>query len=479
MIVASCCSWGVRALKEAVLETINHSHSDPAGKIRSYRASYYWSMVIAAAIIYGSLIPFHFGLSVYQQISFRGLRLINWSSFDFNDLITNIAVYIPLGFSMMGFFYRRKLSIVSRMMVVMIAGAWFSTFIELLQTAIPPRIASWYDVVFNVMGIGLGVILFTIVRAYRVSIITTFQTQWIKQPYRVAAVLLISGLFCFELIPFDFITSTQSLYAAFHRAQWLHLTNHSTLLSHTFPFSMVNQLTGVAWFCLLGFLLARSKKSSHRSDRAALGYTIQQAVIFICIIECLQLFTRSHVFELEAIIARSLAIFCGAWSGVFFVGRGSGNREQFKWNQSTVIYIFTIAATLQVISLLASSIEFRLFNSLNLSNGNFQWLPFVALWHQPFLQTSAQIISVMITYATLAITLHILFDCIGYRLPIYFVCFTVSMISFLIEFAQLLTGSGTPDITTPVLAFFATYISTQTYYMIFPSGSILPSSTQK
>jgi len=470
---------GKRALQKSSTNLSIHTPMDSAHNVRTFRLHYYWPMLIAATILYGSLIPFHFDLSVYQKINIEGLRLITWSSFDFNDLITNIAVYIPLGFSMMGYINYRKHSIFSRMMVVMIAIASLSLFIEILQTVIPERIASWYDVVFNVLGVGVGVLLFTIFETYSVSIFTTFRTQWIKQPYRVAAFLMICGLFCFELMPFDFIMSTQSLHDAFLRAQWLHVATPSNLSSHTFPFSLMHQIKGIAWFSLLGFLLAMSKKYSHRSNRSAMGYTIQQGVLFICLIECLQLFTQSHVFELEAIIARSLAIFSGAWCGVFFVGQTTENREQFKWNQTAVFYIFTIAAILQVFSLVASSIEFRLLNSLNLSGGNFHWLPFEVLWHQPFLQTTAQIISVIITFATLTITLNILFDSIGYRIPLIFVCFVVSMIAILIEFVQLLTGAGTPDITTPVLAFFATYLTTQTYYAIFPSGMILQSSNQK
>ena len=116
--------------------------------------------------IYASFIPFHFNLDpnfvrwridiFFSHSLFRGIR--HWSS---TDVLTNILVYMPLGFVMTGSWYTRRKSNGSRTLpfAIGVVGLLIALAIELGQALSPYRSPSMLDAFCNGLGTFIGATL--------------------------------------------------------------------------------------------------------------------------------------------------------------------------------------------------------------------------------------------------------------------------------------------------------------------------------
>lgn len=109
-------------------------------------------------IVYGSLYPWRFTVPHLDASPFVVL-LHAWPSlalrYSVRDVIVNIALYIPLGFTAHIVFRRTIFAPV-------LVGLLLSTTMELLQLLVPGRSTSMVDLITNVIGTALGVALGTL-----------------------------------------------------------------------------------------------------------------------------------------------------------------------------------------------------------------------------------------------------------------------------------------------------------------------------
>ena len=125
-------------------------------------------------------------------------------------------------------------------------------------------------------------------------------------PLGFCAIVISSALLVYNLAPFDFIGNSQELHDSFRRLQFL-----------SFPLGLseiTNELCGAAWFAVLGFLITRDALRQSGRPFTALGAGLIHGLLLACLIECLQLFTRSHVPEGSTAIIRVLGALLGAWA---------------------------------------------------------------------------------------------------------------------------------------------------------------------
>src|SRR5688500_17525507 len=112
---------------------------------------------IAALITYGSLYPFNFAWPVSHSAAWEKL-LFDWTPFTSRgDALGNFALFLPFGFA--GVFaapaHGRS---APRVSTIVLASLALATVLQVAQIYFPPRSPALADVVWNMLGAGLGIV---------------------------------------------------------------------------------------------------------------------------------------------------------------------------------------------------------------------------------------------------------------------------------------------------------------------------------
>jgi VanZ family protein len=111
-----------------------------------------WLLLIVVALIaYGSLYPFNFKPDALDGGLLAALRELSWARAGRGDRVSNVLLYIPLGFCLFLWFEpgRRRLLVA---LLVVALGAALSLVIEVAQIFISPRVPSLTDLSLNTLG---------------------------------------------------------------------------------------------------------------------------------------------------------------------------------------------------------------------------------------------------------------------------------------------------------------------------------------
>lgn len=117
----------------------------------------YLALAYVALIVYASLHPF----SGWRDLGVSPIAFLDaawpryWTVF---DLVTNVLVYLPLGFLLM-LSLRRRSDRWLQSIAALALGASLSFCLESVQTWLPTRVASNLDLGCNALGTGIGVLL--------------------------------------------------------------------------------------------------------------------------------------------------------------------------------------------------------------------------------------------------------------------------------------------------------------------------------
>ncbi|MFZ1027060.1 MAG: VanZ family protein [Limnoraphis robusta] len=104
-------------------------------------------------ILLVTLFPFDF---IWNNLSWQEISNRFHNPSDFTDVINNILLFFPLGFSLASLLQQRRLSGFKVILIVFAASTVFSCTIEFLQVFIPSRKPTILDIVTNSMGGTLG-----------------------------------------------------------------------------------------------------------------------------------------------------------------------------------------------------------------------------------------------------------------------------------------------------------------------------------
>jgi VanZ family protein len=110
---------------------------------------------VIALIVYGSLYPFNFKADAVHGGPLEALKQLTWARAGLGDRVSNVLLYIPLGFCL----YLCGARVMRRWIAVVLAiaiGALLSLCIEVAQVYISPRVPSFADVTLNAIGTALG-----------------------------------------------------------------------------------------------------------------------------------------------------------------------------------------------------------------------------------------------------------------------------------------------------------------------------------
>lgn len=112
-------------------------------------------LAVIALIVYGSLYPFNFKADAVHGSVLNALQRLTWARAGLGDRVSNVLLYIPLGFCVYLWFepgMRRWIAVALAIAI----GASLSLCIEVAQVYISPRVPSFADVTLNAIGSALG-----------------------------------------------------------------------------------------------------------------------------------------------------------------------------------------------------------------------------------------------------------------------------------------------------------------------------------
>lgn len=114
-------------------------------------------LAVVVLIAYGSLYPFNFKRDAIEGGVLDALRELTWVRAGRGDRISNVLLYIPLGFCLFLWFESGRRRWFTALYVVVL-GAALSLAIEVAQVFISPRVPSLTDLTLNTLGTLAGTV---------------------------------------------------------------------------------------------------------------------------------------------------------------------------------------------------------------------------------------------------------------------------------------------------------------------------------
>lgn len=445
--------WGAGAAAEAAQGEIHHTRD------RALRVSLVWPFLAIAVILYGSLLPFRFNGPAARFHSLASFLPSAWRGTTTEDFLTNILVYVPLGLAVVLCGNRRRCGwAFLRLNAAMVIGAIVSVLAESLQNVLSARVSSLTDVALNLVGTGLGAILGIGAASAASLALPKWRAAWRREPFAVMGWALTLGLLLYGLAPFDFVTDSAALHDSFRRARWDITRLRPVGLGEPPLAAVVAQCVAAAWYAALGYVTARSREPRGYTPGLAWAAGVKHGLTLACLVELMQLFTRSHQFDLASAVIRGLGVVFGAWYAVSTADRQLNCRDGVRVRVTIDPPLLLPLVAAQIMALLASSFHPALFSIQQADPVSVLRLPFDALWHRPMAAAAAEIGSDIVTYAALSASVAMLLARARMRRVWIGTVVTVVSTALGVEVLQLCTPSRHADPTGPVMAMFSVFL---------------------
>ena len=114
-------------------------------------------LAVVALIAYGSLYPFNFKADAVQGGVLAALHQLSWARAGRGDRVSNVLLYVPLGFCLYLWVQRNARGWIAATVAVGL-GSLLSLSIEVAQVYISTRVPSFTDLTLNALGTVVGVL---------------------------------------------------------------------------------------------------------------------------------------------------------------------------------------------------------------------------------------------------------------------------------------------------------------------------------
>lgn len=352
---------------------------------------------LTVLVLVGSLTPF--------QFQWRAASRLAWVPPTLEDLIVNLLVYLPVGFTLFGGLSRwlrqRRWAVVA----AAAGAAGLSLGLETLQTFSAARWASWVDVLLNTAGGLAGAWMAPGIGAAAEDAAGAVRRAWRRCPLGVISLALTVGVVVHGLVPFDFIHSGAEFRASLLASQWWPIAERYTppqAAAMANPYAgLLSTLSAAGLFCLLAAVHALAQRALGRDGNAALAAGVGHAALVAVLIEVLQLFLRSRVFSTLDVCTAVIAGVVGAWPAAFAYDTWDGRDRRTHRPVNMVSAALTVVVAYQVAWHLA----------LGLAHGEpavWSCVPFATLFGMPFVQAVGVMTGTVLAYVLLGSTLALL-----------------------------------------------------------------------
>ncbi|MBU0718699.1 MAG: VanZ family protein [Planctomycetes bacterium] len=445
------------------VRAVAKGQAPPAVSTNGAGLSWSWAVAAIGAVAYGSLIPFDIDFTQLGSATWFGVRRLAFHATTWEDAVTNLLVYLPVGLALVmcgRCRWRLRLPRIPQALALAFAVSLAN---ECLQAGIHERVASWTDVYLNCTGAMAGAILGVGLLAFARRLWQHLAVFWARGPFSMAAAILTFGLFIYHLAPFDFVSSTPVLQESFLRARW-DLTNLRSAAPGQLPFvGMVAQITAAAWFALLAYLGAFAELGRGRTPMAATAMATRNTVINVVLIELLQLFTVSHVFDIAAIALGTLSAGLGAWSAVYLVDRLTGSQWRHSPRHCLPTALLVFLAGGQIAVMLLASFDPQIMASGLSRAAHIRWIPFEGLWRQSMTGAAIDVAASLITYGALTVTLGVILRRARVSAAWVIAALLILLLSLGEEVFDALSLTRAADLTDPIVALISAAVAARVY----------------
>lgn len=406
-------------------------------------------------VLAGSLSPFHFDLAAARAAGGVGLRAIGWPNSAHDDLVTNIAVYVPVGAASFLWLRRRSRAWLALVLVGVFGGVT-SLLAETLQTCIPVRTASWIDVIVNVLGSLCGAAVAPALCAAAHLAGRRIRDGVTRQPMSTAAGVLAVGLILVGLRPFDFVTTTEALHASLARSQWLWAETGISRDGGGGPAAADISTIGMAGaFAALGFLLALGARETRHSRRRAAAASLVHVALLAVLIETVQVFVVSRSFDVWDALLTACGGALGTYLAIYAVDAPS--RSAWLGRPAMVLHPVLLgpALILQIGYHLAHAATPFQSMTAQTAGSTVLWVPFSGYYGRSLVSVMSQVLSVGAAFALLGLTVALLARGLGSRTRWWVAAGAVLTVAAVREVIQCANAAHVADTTDPLVALAA------------------------
>jgi glycopeptide antibiotics resistance protein len=380
-----------------------------------------------AAILYASLLPFSFVLGSFTAANWFGLRELAVHAATFEQIVTQLLIYVPFGFCMAGCRITRRWNLTTRFLIAIFLGTCLSIAAESIQAGLAERVSSWTDVALNSLGTIIGAFVALTSREVFLRIGHAILQSFRERPFSTSSIGLSTGLLLFGLMPFDFVRSSEELHASFARARWNIMQPGDAVLpgsqftseesaevigtAGATPLKrIVAQWSAAAWFALLGILLALGRRDDGRQPIAAFASALKNGLTLVVVIEMMQLFLADGVFDVSRLLLGGLALTFGAWTAIMLIDPMRTMKPVHDTAHRATLLLLTLLVIVQLVFILLTAHGRQPIAISDLSVLRLDVLPFESLWRMPILHALADLASMFVVAGALALSLVMLLE---------------------------------------------------------------------
>jgi VanZ family protein len=344
-----------------------------------------------------------------------GLFDLQFASTNAGDVQANVLAYALLGVILGWYLNNRRWPTAVMITVATLGSAGLSLTLESFQTVLPNRVGSWTDMLLNAVGALVGSTAVVALSPLSRAVVHRVHGVIRERPMHFVATVLTLGLLLYNLVPFDFVTSTRELHASFARARWTLLAQSLSLDSGAAAAVVAARIGGALWFAVLGYMLALAGFESRRHPLAVLVSAIKNATLVAILVSGMQLFTESHVFDLGTLFLRTIGVLLGAWAGVFLVEHAPGRGGLPDFAGIAPASILVLLAALQIALIIVPS----LVVADTSGDPRAMTLPLEWLWRLPPDAAMARLLSTFVTFGVFTWTVTALTHRMGLGNPAF------------------------------------------------------------
>lgn len=278
------------------------------GPLMAGRAGYaIAASVFGAFLVYGSLFPLEFQLRSLDDVRARvgAVRLEGTGAISGTDVLANVLLSIPLGFCLVGAFRAHPQRILKFLRTAFVAAAVvfiLSIAVEVAQIFVSGRTPSEHDVLAQVVGCGIGILIWPVVGPGLTALLVEFpgsRSSRIERSLLVYVALLAAA----QLMPLD-VTLTPHELAQKYREGLINFDPF--VVPHNSWDSLFELAVKAILYAPLGVLttLIFARAGWRRSRLIGWGASTATAVL----VEGAQILIRSRQADITDVLVESAAI---------------------------------------------------------------------------------------------------------------------------------------------------------------------------
>lgn len=272
--------------------------------------------------VYNTLIPFNFQANAFSFITL--MQSIEWRLCIYHgrlapltDIAGNVLLFMPLGFLLYIWRYQRRLR--SPLIYSVIAGLFFSIFIEILQLFFGDRISSITDIFNNAVGTFFGALTGSIYCHILAEPIKRKGWELIrKQPLIIILFVFFILQVLGAILPFNVSITVSDLKTSLKHINIIPFQNKSVgllLLNHptgfdSEPFNWLKFIENFLFWSVWGCITALCYRAYWNIRKAGMLLLIAVGLVPGILLEFLQIFIVSRYCNINDVISN--------WAGVLF-----------------------------------------------------------------------------------------------------------------------------------------------------------------